>query len=138
MSSDIRRRLREAIREADERSVRDRRDRREVSADSARAFAPVRLAAEQVREELKSAPSINFTINPDSVGVSLVDRELWISYDPGSARFIGEESAHSWYDGERYAERYEWASADGCTESLIRLCAEYARMARAIAVPFAD
>jgi hypothetical protein len=132
MGSDVRARLQAAIREAEAKNLADRRASHAVTAEAERAFKPVRQAAEEIRDELQSIPSIRFTINPESVCVALVDRELWCGYDAELQRFIGEESAHSWFDGERYAERYEWTSADECTDAMIRLCAQYARMARAI------
>jgi hypothetical protein len=96
MASDVRERLRAAIREANENNLATRRASREVTAEAERAFRPVRKAAEEVRDELQSTPGIKFTINPESVRVSLVDRELWCSYDAEQQRFVGEESAHSW------------------------------------------
>jgi hypothetical protein len=132
MASDVRERLRAAIREANENNLATRRASRDVTAEAEIAFRPVRTAAEEIRDELQSTPGIKFTINPESVCASLVDRELWCSYDAEQQRFVGEESAHSWYDGARYAERYEWMSAEECIDAMIRLCAQYARMARAI------
>lgn len=105
---------------------------RETTAEAEAALEPVRQAAEEMREELRSVPSVKFTINPDSVGISLADRELWCTYDAQSQAFVGEESAHSWYDGERYADRHEWATADECIDAMIKLCAEFVRMTRAI------
>jgi len=74
-------------------------------------------------------PSIEVIVNPKSVWITLEDRELRIGYNLGSHRFVGEEAAHSWYNGEAYSDRYEWDTAEARIESLIRLCAKYVRMA---------
>lgn len=132
MTKDIRERLHAAIREADEKRLQAMEAVRETTAEAEVALEPVRQAAEEIREEVRSIPSIKLTINPDSIGVSLADREFWCTYDAQSRKFLGEESAHSWYDGERYAERYEWATADACIDAMIRLCADFVGMARAI------
>jgi hypothetical protein len=132
MASKIRDRLEAAIRAADERSLSHLRASSESMAEAEKAMQPVRQAAEEISEELRSTPSIRFTINPESVCISLADSELWCTYEPQSQKFTGEESAHSWYDGERYAERYEWANAEECIDAMIRLCAQFVRMARAI------
>jgi hypothetical protein len=92
----------------------------------------VRQAAEEIREELQHLPNIEFTINPGSVWITLADRCLWFGYDQQERRFVGEESTHSWYDGEIYAENYQWDTAEPCIAAMIRLCARYARMARNI------
>lgn len=132
MNSGIRQRLKEAIREEQERSLQRLRKSREGDDDANREFEPVRQAAEEIREELQHLPSIEFTINPSSVWITLADRNLWFSYDRQEGRFVGEESAHSWHDGELYAESYNWDTAETCIAALIRLCARYARMARNI------
>lgn len=131
-TSGIRERLEAAIRKAEESRLDRLRAAHERTARAERAFDPVRRAAEEIREHLQSVHSIGFTITPMSVCITLVDRELWFSYDEDSRKFIGEESAHSWYDGERYAQRYEWNSAEECIDAMIRLCAQYVRMAREI------
>ena len=132
MSNGIRDRLEEAIREEHERSLQRLRESREGDESSNREFEPVRQAAEEIREELRHLPSIEFTINPGSVWITLADRNLWFSYDRQEGRFVGEESAHSWHDGELYAERYDWDTAETSIAAMIRLCARYARMARNI------
>ena len=132
MASDIKARLEAAILEAEDISRKRLQAYREISSGSETAFSPVMLAAEDLREHLQSQPGITFTINPDSVIIGLVDRELWFGYDAQSGKFQGEESAHSWYDAERYATREEWTDADACIDAMIRLCAEYVRMARAM------
>ena len=132
MSGGIRERLEEAIREEHEKSLQRLKESRAGDEDANREFAPVRKAAEEIREELQHLPSIEFSINPGSVWITLADRNLWFSYDRQEGRFVGEESAHSWHDGERYAERYNWNDAENCIAAMIRLCARYARMARNI------
>lgn len=132
VTRDIRERLHAAIREADEKHLQEMEVVRDTAAEAEMALEPVRQAAEEIREEVRSIQSIKFTINPDSVGISLADREFWCTFDIRSQKFLGEESAHSWYDGERYAERYQWATANDCIDAMIRLCADFVRMARAI------
>ena len=132
MERDIGARLEAAILEAEEMSRNRLRASRQVSSGSETAFRPIRQAAEELREQLQSQPNIKFTINPESVIISLVDRELWFGYDAQSGKYVAEESAHSWYDAERYATSDEWTSADICMDAMIRLCAEYVRMARAM------
>ena len=130
--SKIKKRLAAAIKAADKKSQDSLRSARGRYAEGGRVFEPVRKAAEELREELNSVPGIHFTINPESVCITLVDRELWFSYDDEAKDFFGEESAHSWYDGERFATRFAWSDAEACVEAMIRSCAQYFRMARAI------
>ena len=130
MTSSIRDRLEEAIREESERSLERLRISREGDTDVNREFEPVRQAAEEIREELQHLPSIEFTVNPGSVWITLADRSLWFGYDRQERHFVGEESAHSWHDGELHADRYKWDTAETCVAAMIRLCARYARMAR--------
>jgi hypothetical protein len=132
MPSDIKRRLEAAIREADEKSRARFREARVVSPEIAQAFAPVEKAAREIEDYLRSVPGVDITINPDSVSLKLGDLELWLSYDPSSKKYVGEESGHSWYDSERYSDHYTWSTAEECTDALIRSSAEYVRMARAI------
>ena len=131
MTSDIKDRLEEAIRDEEERILSRVRASHESAHGAEEEFEPVRQAAEEIREELRSLPDIEFSINPDNVWITLADRDLKLSYSIESRNFVGEEGAHSWYDGEPYAEGYEWDTADACIEALIRLCARYVRKARA-------
>ncbi len=128
----IKDRLAAAICEADERDRSRLRADRASSAEAAAAFKPVREAAIELRDELKSTADMKFAINPDSVCITLADRELWFSYESKSHQFSGEESAHSWYDGERFATKFAWGNADSCIDAMIKFCAEYFRMARAL------
>lgn len=132
MTKDVKSRLEEAIREADEKSQITFRQVHAVDPEAASAFAPVVEAARELEEYMRSVQGIEFTIAPASVSIRLGDLELWVTYDLRSKKFVGEESAHSWYDSVRYADRYEWSSAEECTDALIRFCAQYYRMARAI------
>lgn len=132
MTGDIKSRLEAAIREADEKSRSRFRQAHAVEPEVASAFAPVVNAAQELEEYMRSVPGLEFTITPGALSVRLGDLELWLSYDPHTRRYVGEESAHSWYDSERYADNYEWSSAEECTNALIRFCAQYYRMARAI------
>jgi hypothetical protein len=132
MAMSIKERLAAAIEAADRETSELLAATRERSAEAEAAFRPVWAAANELREELLAVNGIELTINPDSVCITLVDRELWFSYDPEAHEFFGEESAHSWYDGERYGTRFTWSDAEACIESMIRSCAQYCRMARAI------
>lgn len=133
MISTVREQLEQAMRDEDakrqDRLVRMQRNAR----GSEEKFEPVRQAAEEIREQLQTVPGIAFTIGPASVSISLSDRDLSFGYDPATPCFVGGEIAHSWYDGEPNTETYQWATAEGCIEAMIRLCARYARMANAIA-----
>jgi hypothetical protein len=130
MPSDIKDRLEKAIQEQDEQIRTRLRMSRERARSAEQEFAPVRRAAEEIREQLQSVPDIEFTVNPDSVWITLADRDLTFAYDVASRNFVGEESAHSWYDGERYADSYKWDTSEACVDAMIRLCARYARYAR--------
>ena len=118
--TEIKERLATAIREADEQARSRLRADRESSTEAATAFKPVREAAIELRDELSSATDIKFAINPDSVCITLFDRELWFGYDTRTHEFTGEESAHSWYDGERYATEFTWTDASACTSYAFR------------------
>jgi hypothetical protein len=132
MARSMKQRLEAAIRDADEKNRARLLAARAVPSGVAKAFAPVSKAAREISEQMLSMPALEFATSPDSVSLRLGDLELWLSYDPQSKAYIGEESAHSWYDGERYAKRYEWHTADECVDALIRFCAEYLRFARAL------
>ena len=132
MSEDISTRLEQAIRDEEHRASERVRVRHEGARAAEEKFEPVRQAAEELCQELASAPNIKVTVNPDSVWITLADRELSLWYKQSSERFAGEESAHSWYDGEACKFSYEWESAEDCIGSLIRLCARYVLMDRAI------
>ena len=71
-------------------------------------------------------------ITPDSVWITLADRSLHFTCSSETESFTGEESGYSWYDREFYAERYRWDTAEDCVEAMIRLCARYVHMARAV------
>jgi hypothetical protein len=134
MTGEIAARLQSAIQEEEEKAAR-RRSARADAGTTARAFQPVMQAAEELQRALQSTPGIKLTVNPDSVWLSLADRELKVTYDPASHCFVGDESAHAWFDGEPYSDRHKWNTADACIEALIRLCARYVRMANAIDHP---
>jgi hypothetical protein len=133
MTRDIATRFRLAIQE-EEKAAR-RRSARADAGTLEQAFHPVMRAAEELQRELQSVPSIKVTVNPDSVWLSLADRDLKVTYDPTLHRFVGGESAHTWVDGEPYSDQHTWDTADACIEALIRLCARYVRMANAIGRP---
>lgn len=132
MPSDIRDRLEKFIQEEDKQSLNRLKKSRRSRSKAEQEFEPIKHAAEEMREQLRSMPSIKFTINPDSVWITLAERELWFTYDTHSRHFVGEESGHSWFDGEPYADRYEWSTVEECTDAMIRSCAKYVRMTRAI------
>ena len=132
MPSDISEKLEQAIQVEEKRTLARLRAFHESDRSAEDKFRPVRLAAEEIRERLQSAPGIEFTIQPARVWITLSDRDLVLTYDLRSDKFIGEESAHSWYDAERYSERYEWDTAEHCIDAMIRLCAKYVWLARAI------
>lgn len=134
MAQDIAARLQLAIQE-EEKKVARRRSARADAGTTEQAFLPVMQAARELQGALQSVPSIKLTVNPDSVWLSLADRELKVTYDPASHDFVGDESAHAWFDGEPYSDRHKWDTADACIEALIRLCARYVRMANAIGHP---
>lgn len=138
MPSDVRERLERAIQEENEKDLSRLRASRDRARKAAEEFEPVRQAAEEIREQLLSVPSIKFTINPDSVWITLADRELWFGPDVHARNFIGVETAHSWFDGEPYTQRHEWDTVAACIDAMIRLCAKYVRMARAISAAAAE
>jgi len=132
MTDDIRSRLEQAIREEDESSARRLRASHDRALPVEEKLEPVKQAAEELREQLSPMSSIEITINPDGVWISLLDRELRFSYDGESRTFVGEEGLRSWYDGEAYSYSYEWQTTEDCIDAMIRLCARYIRMARAL------
>lgn len=132
MAGNIRDRLREAILADDDKVFKSRREAHGAVRDAEDRFRPVVQAAEEIREELASVPSLEFAINPTSVWITLFDREVRLNYDAASGKFFGEESGHGWYDGETYVEVRNWNTAEECIEAMIRFSAAYARMARAI------
>lgn len=132
MAGSIRDRLREAILAEDDKAFRSRKQLHEAMRTAEDRFLPVIQAAEEIREELASVPSLEFTINPTSVWITLFDREVRLNYDAASGKFYGGESGHGWYDGEGYLDTCSWNTAEECIEAMIRFSAAYARMARAI------
>ncbi len=107
MASDIRERLEQAIRDEEEKRLSRLGASHESVGASEEIFRPVRQAAEELREQLQSISSIEFAINPDSVCITLSDRDLKLSYAIQLKAFVGQEGAHSCYDGEPYESRYE-------------------------------
>jgi hypothetical protein len=132
MVDNIRDKLREAMLAEDEKAFQMRRQSHAAERAAEDRFWPVVQAAEEIREELASVPSLEFAINPTSVWITLFDREIWLHYDAASGNFLGEEGGHGWYDGEPYVDTYSWNKADECIDAMIRFSAAYARMARAI------
>jgi len=132
MAGNVRDRLREAILAEDDRAFKARKQTHEALRAAEDRFRPVSQAAEEIREELVAVPSLEFTINPTSVWITLFDREVRLNYDAASEKFYGEESGHSWYDGETYIDTHSWNTAEECVDAMIRFSATYARMARAI------
>lgn len=132
MPSDIKRRLEAAIREAEDRSRKRFREEAAVTDDVAEGFRPIIEAAQEIKEYLRSIPGIEVVMSPESVTIALGDLEFWVTYDPATKKYVGEETAPSWYDDEIYTERYTWSSAEECANALIKFTAQYVRMARAI------
>lgn len=132
MPNAIRERLREAILKEEDRTLQARKASHQQERAAEDLFRPVSQAAEEIREELASVQSLQFTVNPTSVWITLFDRELCFTYDAETKRFLGEEVGHSWYDGDTYTDVHYWRTAEQCIDAMIRLSATYARMARAI------
>jgi hypothetical protein len=132
MATSIRERLREAVLREERKTAEARRPPSGKARAEENMFRPVCQAAEEIREELAALPSLEFTINPTSVWITLLDRELCFTYDAEARRFLGEEIGHSWYDGETYTDLHTWPTAAECIDAMIRLSATYARMARAL------
>jgi hypothetical protein len=133
MARNVRERLEQAMRDEDAKRRARLARMRDAEKGAEARLEPVRQAAEEIREQLQTVPGIEFTIGPTDVSISLSDRALSFGYDRATEAFVGEEIAHSWYDGEAYNETYRWPSAEACIDAMIRLCARYARMANAIA-----
>jgi len=131
MAASIRDKLREAILAEDERVFKARTETHEKLRVAEDRFRPVAQAAEEIREELAVVPSLEFTVNPTSVWITLFDREIRLDYDAESGKLYGEESGHSWYDGEFYVVLHSWNTVEECIDAMIRFSATYARMARA-------
>ncbi len=100
MSNDVRVKLEQAIREADERNMRRLRAAHDRVLAAEKDFEPVEQAAVELQGNLSSLNTIDITINPSDVWISLFDRELRFSFDTSSRAFVGEERLHSWYDGK--------------------------------------
>jgi len=132
MPSGIRERLRQAILKEESKNLAARTVTHQQEHAVEDLFRPVCQAAEEIHEELASVPSLEFTVNPTNVWITLFDRELCFTYDAEARRFVGEEIGHSWYDGESYTDLHSWRTAEECVDAMIRFSATYARMARAI------
>jgi len=132
MAGNIRDMLREAILAEDDKAFKSRRQSHEAVRAAEDRFRPVSQAAEEIREELASVPSLEFAINPTSVWITLFDREVRLNFDAARGKFLAEESGHGWYDGETYVDTYSWNTAQECIDAMIRFSAAYARMARVI------
>ncbi len=130
--SSIRDRLHAEIEKADGNNLANLAAGRQATAEAIERFRRVHDAACELQQELAATPGMKFAITPESVCITLADREFWFSWDHKHGIFTGEESAHSWYDGERYATRFTWPGAEACIGAMVRACAQYFRMARAI------
>ena len=129
---EVTRRFEQALRAEDERARREHARSSERVPLVEDAFHPIVEAAEEIRERLYTEPSLKFAITPDSVCITLADRSLHFTYSSETESFVGEETGYSWYDRELYAERFRWETAEDCVEAMIRLCARYVHMARAV------
>jgi hypothetical protein len=127
--STIRQRLHEAIER--QTTTRSTPPHSPQDAAVARAFAPVREAARQILEELKSMPEIELTIEPDAVLITLNEKDLWFSYDPQASAFVGSESDTLWMEGGQREELYRWETAESCIEAMIQASARCVALIRA-------
>lgn len=132
MSASVRERLQRVL--AEPRQTRNRPERRAGAGggDAARRFEPVARAAEELAAELSGLPEIRFTVAEEEVWIELYDRQLRFGIDGAADGFTAEEIDHSWIDGEMREERRSWPEAEDCIEAMIRYCASYARLARAL------
>lgn len=127
--SNIRTRLREAIeRQSLAPSPQPPSPRNEGTVS---ALAPIREAAEQIRDALKDTPEVKVSVEPDAVLISLNEKDLWFSYDPAQRAFIGSESDTLWMEGGQREETYKWPTAEACIEAMIQASARCVALARA-------
>lgn len=129
--SEVRNRLRKAIEQQRRMEARRPRGPSDVAVEI--AFQPVRAAAEELRDELKTMRDLRISIEPDSVWIELYDRHLWFSYDPAQRAFVGSETEAQWMEGGFREETYKWATADACIEAMIQATARYVSLARSAA-----
>lgn len=127
----IRERLRKAI--EIETAARPAQTRTAREAAPLPAFAPVREAAHQLRDELKDVHDLRIEVEADGVRIALYDKELWFGYDPEQQAFVGRESNTAWVDGGLREESFKWDTAEACTDAMIRATARYVSLIHAMA-----
>lgn len=127
--TDIRNRLREAIER--QSLARSAQPPSPGGAETQSALAPVRDAAQHIREELKDLPEIRISVEPDGVLIALNEKDLWFSYDPAQRAFVGSESDTLWMEGGQREETYTWGTAEACIEAMIQASARCVALARA-------
>jgi hypothetical protein len=126
--------IREQLRNAIDRQRRQWTRRREVPSDAKTeaAFAPVRTAAQEIKDELSHIPNLKITIGPSSVWIELYDKHLWFSYDAEQSAFVGDEIDSLWIEGGLREETFKWDSAEACVDAMVQACARYVSLAEAI------
>jgi hypothetical protein len=126
--STIRQRLHEAIER--QSAGRPAPRRAKLNAAIAAAFTPVREAALQIEDELKTVPEISMSIEPDSVLLTLKEKDLWFGFDAQEGVFVGSESDTLWMEGGQREETYKWETVDACIEAMIQASARCVALAR--------
>lgn len=128
----IKDKLKQAIEEERSRGRPSRRAAGKAEPGDAEAFAPVRQAAREITAELVELPELRITIDTESVWVELYDKHFCFAFDAASGHFVGDELSYSWLDRELHEETYRWDTVEECIDGLVRACAHYVVLARAI------
>lgn len=105
---------------------------RPLASETGEKLAPIAVAARQLADEVAHVPEIRFTISPEAVWIELYDRHLFFGFDPKRNLYIADEIDHSWLDRDVREESYSWEKAEDCVDAMVRFCARYLLLARAL------
>jgi hypothetical protein len=132
MTISIKEKLKQAIEAERRRGRPPRQPKRNDGFTAEQAFDPVRKAAQEIAGELTELPELRITIDPESVWVDLYDKHFCFAFDAAIGRFVGDELGYTWLEPELQAANFSWGSAEECVDALVRACARYVMLARAI------
>jgi hypothetical protein len=132
MTIHIKEKLKQAIEAERSRGRPPRPPKRTGGRSAEQAFAPVRKAAQEIAAELADLPELRITTDPESVWVELYDKHFCFAVDSASGRFVGDELGYSWLEPELQEAAFSWNTATECVDALLRACARYVVLARAI------
>lgn len=132
MKPTIKQRLQRALEEERRPRAQPERAAPETTHEAIERFLPVVKAAEELAESVAETPEIRFTISPEEVWIELYDRHLFFGFDAVRHLYVADEIDYSWLDRDVREERASWPEVEDCIDAMVRSCARYVVLARAL------